>query len=172
MARVTCFHGIRYGIAVAIIANIAGCGGHSASEGANDAGAGGTGGGDAAPGPVLDGATDAGSIGARAVAEFEGALRGFCKCDDDPDLDCYDWGTRFQGENRECYVAFLDRHAPEGLAACVFDTAKSIGDCLRVCTARCDSAALLDDSPMKRILYDKCHAPAIYVDETDDCSLP
>src|SRR5437868_3078415 len=88
------------------------CGGHTVSDTGNNIGTGGTGGtdgADAAPDPTVDGAADAGSIGARAVAEFESALRAFCKCDDDPDLDCYDWNTRFQGENRACYVAFLDR---------------------------------------------------------------
>jgi hypothetical protein len=172
MARVTCFDGVWYGIAAAMIVS---CGGHTTGDSANNAGAGGTGGpggGDAAPDPILDGATDAGSIGARAVAEFESALRAYCKCDDDPDLDCYDWGTRFQGESRDCYVAFLDRHAAEGLAACVFDNAKTIGDCLHVCTARCDTATLLDDSPMRDILFDKCHAPPPYAEETNDCSVP
>jgi hypothetical protein len=149
-----------------------GCGGHGASDGANSAGAGGTGGADAAPDPMLDGGSDAGPIGARAVAEFESALRAFCKCDDDPELNCFDWATRFQGENRACYVAFLDRHAGEGLAACVLDNAKIIGDCFRACTAPCDTAALTHDSPMAGILYPKCGAPPSYVDETDDCSGP
>jgi hypothetical protein len=159
-------------------ATIAGCGGSTARDVANQGGAGGaggaggTGGADAAPDPGQDGTSDAGPIGERAVSEFEAALRAFCKCDDDPELDCFDWSTRFQGEKRDCYVAFLDRHAAEGLAACVLDSVKSIRDCLQVCTARCDSAALLHDSPMRSILFDKCHAPPAYVEETDDCSGP
>ena len=134
--------------------------------------AGGTVGIDSARDPVLDGGFDAGSSGARAVAQFEAALRAHCMCSDASNLGCYDWAARFQGQKRDCYVAFLDRHSAEGLAACVFENAKGIGDCLRSCGVPCNTAALLDDSPMHDILFDLCHAPPSYFEETRDCSGP
>ena len=150
------------------------CGGLTSDPG-KQVDAGGTVSIDAARDPALGDRFDADSIGARAIAEFEAALRAFCKCrdnDQQPDLHCYDWATRFQGENRDCYVAFLDRHAAEGLAACVFENAKSIGDCLLSCSAQCNGAVLTDDSPLHDIVFDLCHPPPSYFEETRQCSGP